>query len=258
MAQSAKYLFDRNFEQPVVAADPPEVVVERELRAEFEAQIARVRDEEYQRGRADGEREALQSLDAQTSERAAALVDQSQQILEHIESECDAIRADAIRIAAAAADRLAGELVRREPATLLEGLFAQCLEHLGDAPHIAIRVDTAVAERLQEKVNAVATERGFAGKIIVLGDPETPHGDCRIEWADGGLTRDFDSLRGKVNEIVERHLAGHGNPPAQRNGSSANGHGSHDAGTAPSPAPAPASALAAAPPAPTNGSGDHP
>lgn len=255
MAQSAKYLFDRNFEQPVVAADPPEVVVERELRAEFEAEIARVREQEYQRGRADGEKEALQSLDAQTSDRAGTLVDQSQQILGRIESECDAIRTDAIRIAAAAADRLAGELVRREPAAVLEGLFAQCLEHLGDAPHIALRVDANVAEKLQEKVNTVAIERGFAGKVIVLGDPETPHGDCRIEWADGGVTRDYESLRGKVNEIVERHLAARDNPPAPVNGASANGNG--HAGDDAGPPSAPAPALAAAPAQP-NGSGDHP
>ena len=63
MTETAKYTFDRDFEQPAITVEPPEAVVERELRAHYEAEIERVREESFLRGRAEGEREALQSLE---------------------------------------------------------------------------------------------------------------------------------------------------------------------------------------------------
>ena len=32
------------------------------------------------------------------------------------------------------------------------------------------------------------------------------HADCRIEWAEGGITRDSEALAAKLDEIVRRHL----------------------------------------------------
>ena len=50
----------------------------------------------------------------------------------------------------------------------------------------------------------MARERGFEGRIIVLGDDGMSPGDVRIEWADGGVVRDA----GAVDEAVQRVLAG--------------------------------------------------
>lgn len=249
MAATAKYLFDRNFEQSASTAEPPEEIVARQLRDEYEAKIERVREEEYQRGREDGARQTLQSIEARTDEAAGKLVATAGTILDRIEEECRAVRTEAIAVALAAAEKLAGELVRREPTALLEDLFGQCLEHVGEAPHVAIRVDSAIAERLQEKVNAIAAERGFTGRIMVLGDPETPEGDCRIEWADGGISRDFDGLRQHITKIVKHHLAanaGAGTPPD-----------GDDAGSA-SMAAVATTDPSAAERATTNGSGESP
>ncbi len=207
MGEAVKYLFDRNFEAPAPDAEPPEIVIERELRSQFEQELAAARASEYERGRNDGSHEARQSLEATTDQAVAQLVQQAGSILDRLDDECRSTRSEAIQVALTAAERLAGELIQREPTALLESLFSKCLEYLGEAPHIAIRVNDALAERLQDKIQETAARQGFPGKVIVLGDPETQTGDCRIEWADGGVTRDFEKLKLNVNEIVRRHLA---------------------------------------------------
>lgn len=224
MRQPAKYLFDRQLDATAAPSEPPELVAERRLRTEFERELAEARKAEYDRGRAEGVRTALQSLEAQTREAAGQLVENAAALLEGLESECRAIRAEAVRIALMASERFAGELVRRDPTALLEAMFARCLENLATAPHVAIRVNDALAEPLQKKVSAIAAERGFSGKVIVLGDPETDRGDCRIEWADGGIARDFDSLRRHIAGIVQRHLeASHSSRAACAGAPKANG-----------------------------------
>lgn len=208
MAVAQKYLFDRNFEAPEPEAEPPEAVLERNLRQEFEQTIADTKASAYEQGRADGAMEALESIEARTEKAAGEVVEGISTLLRRLNTECASIRAEAIRVAVAAAERLAGELIAREPTTLLESLFAECLEEFADAPHIAVRVNDALSEDLQERFARIARERGITGQIIVIGDPETARSDCRIEWADGGVSRNFESLRLGVTEIVERYLAG--------------------------------------------------
>jgi hypothetical protein len=37
-------------------------------------------------------------------------------------------------------------------------------------------------------------EKGFEGRLVILGEPEIVRGDCHIEWADGGILRDRKAL----------------------------------------------------------------
>lgn len=214
MAEAAKYFFDRDFNAPAPETESAEVLVERRLRREFEQELANAREAEYKRGRKEGEREARQSLEAKTGEAADALVDKAEKILNRLEQDCAEIRGEAVAVALAAAERLAGELVRREPANLLESLFTRCLDYLDEVPHITVRVNETVADTLREKVEAAAARRGFTGRIVVQEDPETQKGDCLIEWNDGGIARDHESLRRHVAEIVERHLLARGDAAA--------------------------------------------
>jgi flagellar assembly protein FliH len=42
---------------------------------------------------------------------------------------------------------------------------------------------------------------------VVMAEPEIEPGDCRIEWADGGLKRDRAATERAISEAVERYVA---------------------------------------------------
>ena len=42
---------------------------------------------------------------------------------------------------------------------------------------------------------------------VVLAEPDIAADDCRIEWADGGLTRDRGRLDAAIGEAVTSYLA---------------------------------------------------
>lgn len=208
MAEPAKYLFDRNLKIAAPMAETPEMIVERQLRQEFEQELVKVRKSEYDRGFRHGLAEAQSSTEVELAKAVAQLVEASGWILDTLDEECSAIRSHGVDVAIAASRCLASGLIEREPAAQIETLFAQCLEHLGDAPHIAVTVHDSLAEMLQDRIATLSAQQGFAGKIIVLGDPETERGDCRIEWADGGIARNFKSLNAEIEKVVKDHLAG--------------------------------------------------
>ena len=44
----------------------------------------------------------------------------------------------------------------------------------------------------------------------MLGEPDIADGDCRIEWADGGMTRDRAAAEALIAETVDRFVAARG------------------------------------------------
>ena len=54
---------------------------------------------------------------------------------------------------------------------------------------------------------------GFDGRLVVLAEPDIAPGDCRIEWADGGLKRDRAATEAAIEEAVARYVAGRRGEP---------------------------------------------
>ena len=45
---------------------------------------------------------------------------------------------------------------------------------------------------------------------MILAEPDIEGGDCRIEWADGGVASDRASTEAKFEELIGRYLATRG------------------------------------------------
>ena len=202
MAEAAKYMFDRTFDVSVKG----DAAATHQSEEEWERKMAEACRTAYEKGRSEGEAEALKSIEEATRAETGVLLESTQQLLGSVEQELDHIRQSAIELAAMTANLLAEELIARSPTLNLEKLFADALEHLGDAPHIALTVNDALAEDVQKSVTTIAADRGFIGKIVVLGDPETKKGDCSLLWADGGISLDFEKTSRQISSLVRRHL----------------------------------------------------
>ena len=70
------------------------------------------------------------------------------------------------------------------------------------APEIA----EAVAERLQE----LATAKGFSGKLIVKPEPALDATDARLVWSEGEAARSQGDMMQEIDAAVARYLHGRG------------------------------------------------
>ncbi len=206
MAEAAPYMFDRSFDAPVKGSEPEEVVAARKLKEEWDRKMAEACCSAFEEGQAEGQAETLKGIEEATRAETGGLLESAQRLLGSVEQECNHIRQDAIKLAAMTANLLAEELIARTPSLNLEKLFTEALEHLDDAPHIALTVNDTLAEGVQKNVTTIAADRGFTGKIVVLGDPETKKGDCSLQWADGGISLNFEKTSNEISRLVRRHL----------------------------------------------------
>ena len=75
------------------------------------------------------------------------------------------------------------------------------------APHVVVRVNNELYAATRERLEEIARSRGFEGRLVVLGEAEIAPGDCRIEWADGGVIRNQAAVASAIDDLVGRYIA---------------------------------------------------
>ncbi len=100
------------------------------------------------------------------------------------------------------ARKIAGDALDAAPLAGIEEAARSALQHLRGVPHLVVRVHDGLVEDAEALVKRLARERGFEGRLVVLGDPETVPGDARIEWADGGVVRERARIEAAVAEAL--------------------------------------------------------
>jgi flagellar assembly protein FliH len=201
MAAPAKFLFDVDFSAPdkgrEKAATP----------AEIAQKIADAEARAYRAGYDAAQREAR----AESDRRIALAMEEISLSIRGISTLFSGIEArmetEAVDVAVAVARKLCTELVSREPLGEIMALVSDCFSHLVATPHLVVRINTQLYEAAREKIERLAAQSGFEGRLVILAEPEIASGDCRIEWADGGVVLDRAVIETKISELVGRYLA---------------------------------------------------
>ena len=93
----------------------------------------------------------------------------------------------------------------REPLAEISALATECFRHLVAAPHVVVRVNDALQSAARDALEAAA--QASDSRLVVLAEPDIAPGDCRIEWADGGIKRDSTAIEAAIDEAVARYVA---------------------------------------------------
>jgi flagellar assembly protein FliH len=198
MKATAKYLFDEDFaggEKPTIS------LVEAERRRADAEGVA------YRNGFAAGQAQA-QGETAQHAANALALIADGLSRIDRALAGIEVrLETEAVEVAVAVANKLAPELIAREPFAEIEALATDCFRQLVKTPHVAVRIGPDIFATAKEKLEEIARARGFEGRLMVEADSTLAAGDCRIEWSEGGVTRDSAATLSSISDVVARYIA---------------------------------------------------
>ena len=198
MKANAKYMFDEDF---ATGEKPTITVVEAERRrVDAEAQAHR---KGFAAGLAQAQGEAAQRIATALGLIADGL-SRLDRALGGIETR---LETEAVEVAVAVAAKLAPQLVAREPFAEISALANECFHQLVTTPHIVVRVGADIYDLAKDKLEETARARGYEGRLLVTPDPAMAPGDCRIEWADGGVNRDQAATLSAIDDVVGRYVA---------------------------------------------------
>ena len=197
MRASRPFLFDTDFGRGR-GPSPAEAEAAAQAAAERDAAAAAAHARGLQEGRAEAAAQGQARLaDALTRVglAAAGLIHQS--------DARDAEReAQALAFASALAKRIAGEALDARPLASVEEAARAALRHLRGVPHLVLRLHEGLVEEAETLMRRLAREHGFEGRLVVLGEPDMPPGDARLEWADGGVVRTRARIEAAVTEAL--------------------------------------------------------
>lgn len=200
MATPAKFLFDTDFAAPdkrEKAATPAEIA---EKIAEAEARA-------YRAGYDAAQREAKAESDRRAALALEEIAISIKGIAARVNGIEDRMETEAVDVAVAVARKLTAELIAREPLGEITALVSDCFSHLVATPHLVVRINDSLYEGARAQIERLAAHAGFEGRLVILAEPSIATGDCRIEWADGGVVLDRAAIEAKISELVGRYLA---------------------------------------------------
>ena len=201
MAAPAKFLFDMDFSAPDKSRERPATA------AEVAQKVAAAEARAYRDGYDAGQREAK----AESDRRTALALEEIRLAIQGIAARFAGVETrmetEAVDVAVAVARKLCSQLVAAEPLGEITGLVSDCFSHLVATPHLVVRINDSLYDAAREKIERQAAQSGFQGRLVVLAEPEIATGDCRIEWADGGVVLERAAIEAKINELVGRYMA---------------------------------------------------
>jgi flagellar assembly protein FliH len=211
MAAPAKFLFDMDFSAPDKTRERPATP------SEIAQKIASAEARAYRDGYDTAQREAK----AESDRRTALALEEIGLAIQGIATRFSGIETrmetEAVDVAVAVARKLCSELISGEPLVEISRLVSDCFSHLVSTPHLVVRINDSLYEAAHERIERLAKQSGFAGRLVILAEPEIATGDCRIEWADGGVVLERAAIEANINELVGRYMASRGGTTTMRN-----------------------------------------
>jgi flagellar assembly protein FliH len=200
MGAPAKFLFDVDF-----AAGADRKPAQLGL-AEHAAKLAEAEASAHRKGYAEAQADAKVEFDrrmADVMERIATNLAEANNALKAIETR---LECEAVEVAVAVAKKLSPALLAREPFAEISALASESFRELVAAPHIAVRVNDVLYAEAREKLEDIVRAKSFQGRLVVLAEPDIAVGDCRIEWADGGINRNAAAAEAVIDAAVTNYI----------------------------------------------------
>jgi flagellar assembly protein FliH len=193
-----KFMFERSFEDAAIvhrAQERKPVLMKPE-------QIDALKKESHDTGFAAGKNDESAS---QTAHLAAVMTKVEQNLvslMQNLEALAREQETHTRAMVLAVAKKILPDFAAKNGFQEIEALLNDTIREMAREPRLVVRVSESEFETLNERVQAIATQRAYAGKVIVLVDPDVAAGDCRIEWPDGGIERNTQTNWNAIEQTI--------------------------------------------------------
>jgi flagellar assembly protein FliH len=200
VAPKAKFMFEQDFASGASQAGKAVAAAEHTLK------LAEAEQQGFRNGFEAAEREGHSVAARRTAAAFEQIGGAVERFARSIIAAEQRVEAEAVELAVAIARKLVPELLLREPFGEIAALATECFRQLSTAPHVVVRVNDTLHEAAKTQLEEIARTRGFDGRLVVVAEPEIAVGDCKIEWADGGVIRDMAATEQIIGTAIARYL----------------------------------------------------
>lgn len=202
-ATPAKFTFDLDMGHRAVEA---QTITDERLQGLLDA----ARREGFEAGRIEGEKTELARSAQALQASGEALGQQTAKLLSAFDNMRKQTLGDAVALSQTISKKLAIQLIEREPVAELQPLIAECMASIDKAPHLVIRCHPDTADAVRDVAEQHMNTSGFEGRLVIMGEPDIALGDGRVEWVDGGIERNSETISNDIDKAIADYLKASG------------------------------------------------
>jgi flagellar assembly protein FliH len=178
---------------------PPQVFSEEEVTV--------IRDESLQNGIRQGRMESLQEIEQSIAVLSSAIVDKLNELLAGETQREMMAQEIAVKATLVTIKKVWPQVLNKCGLEFVETTIRQSMDNNSEEPRIVVRVHDTMLDAVVKRLPQLQDQQAFAGKVIVISDQTVIAGDCKIEWADGGLDRLSRTLSQQLDAALDRILS---------------------------------------------------
>ncbi len=212
--KAAKFFFDQNnfnddyVEEPEIP--PPPMFSEDELAA--------AKKDAYARGKKDGIAETEAKIERRIGDLLAVVVEKFTTLFSAEQARGARYEAESVSLTRAALSRLFPYLNEKHGLEEVGDVLIDVMETHRTPPEITIEVPEDYVEPIRERLHNTLKNIAVPGVCTVIAGKNMAPGSCRMQWLDGGASRNAVFLAEQIMKHLEQTLAD--KPRLQDNGGS--------------------------------------
>lgn len=185
--------------QAELNAPPPLIYNENDIEA--------AKHEAFQRGQEQGLEDAKKAVETVLVSLVERTL-QAAQILLQNEAEREKLLCEtALRTTATTIKKFWPQILQTNALETLEKTLRETIANNPDETRMVLRVHDTLLDEVIKRLPQIKEQEAFNGKLIVIADETIHPGDCKIEWADGGLERLGNTLSQRLDDAMTRIIA---------------------------------------------------
>jgi flagellar assembly protein FliH len=208
------FLFEHDFGEADIrseeAADP-----EEEAAPTFsEDELETAKNEAYQMGHTAGFKESNDGFEHRIAESLDVATGSFSRLAAAQAKANENMVLDGLKLSAKLVQTMMPKMIERHGATEIEAAVTQALQEIIEEPSVTVTVHSDLAEKMADRLQAIAQQSGLGGKLSVTEDDSMGLSDCRVSWGEGGAERNADAVWAQAEEALERNLPPNEEPEA--------------------------------------------
>ena len=196
MSNIRKYAFDTEFTPDgEIMREPPKRITPEEVQA--------ANSDGYERGKND----ATAQAERRTAAALEAIADAASAVLTRLNAESQSMRAEAARVALAAAQKIAGAALDSFGIERAAQAIEAAMDSLRHQPRLVVKLPADMAEHLKPRIAEMCDTHAYASAVLVRAEPGLKIGEVVIDWSDGVIAMDPADAARRIEDLIDAALA---------------------------------------------------
>ena len=196
MSNIRKYAFDTEFTPDgEIMREPPKRITLEEVQA--------ANSDGYERGKND----ATAQAERRTAAALEAIADAASAVLTRLNAESQSMRAEAARVALAAAQKIAGAALDSFGIERAAQAIEAAMDSLRHQPRLVVKLPADMAEQLKPRIAEMCETHAYASAVLVRAEPGLKIGEVVIDWSDGVIAMDPADAARRIEDLIDAALA---------------------------------------------------